>query len=160
MFVAGFWIVATPIFVGIGYGVKELNSYVAYVSRRVLNSRYTKFGLNRLRGQRVNLEHTDRQTHRQTDTHSLLFIRFIMKKIEFITIIIECLVFASSNCSKSVFNIVVTRITRVLILQYASRPWFISIIERLVHIYILANRQMYRCINLKNSNKAITFKTG
>jgi hypothetical protein len=27
-----------------------LNSYVAYVSRRVLNSRYTKFGWNRLRG--------------------------------------------------------------------------------------------------------------
>jgi hypothetical protein len=45
--------------------VKELkrkNSYVAYVSRRVPNSRYTKFGLNRLRGQRVNLEHTDRHT--------------------------------------------------------------------------------------------------
>jgi hypothetical protein len=31
-----------------------MNSYVAYVSRRVLNSGYTKFGLNRLRGQRVN----------------------------------------------------------------------------------------------------------
>jgi hypothetical protein len=31
-------------------GVKELNSYVAYVSRRVLNSRYTKFGWNRLKG--------------------------------------------------------------------------------------------------------------
>jgi hypothetical protein len=31
-----------------------MNSYVACVSRRVLNSRYTKFGLNRLRGQRVN----------------------------------------------------------------------------------------------------------
>jgi hypothetical protein len=31
-----------------------MNSYVAYVFRRVLNSRYTKFGWNRLRGQRVN----------------------------------------------------------------------------------------------------------
>jgi hypothetical protein len=39
-----------------------MNSYVAYVFRRVLNSRYTKFGLNRLRGQRINLEHTNRQT--------------------------------------------------------------------------------------------------
>jgi hypothetical protein len=39
-----------------------------------MNGRYTKFGLNRLRGQRVNLEHTDTQTH----THSLLFIRFRM----------------------------------------------------------------------------------
>jgi hypothetical protein len=27
-----------------------MNSYVAYVFRRVLNSRYTKFGCNRLRG--------------------------------------------------------------------------------------------------------------
>jgi hypothetical protein len=26
-----------------------MNSYVAYVSRRVLNTRYTKFGWNRLR---------------------------------------------------------------------------------------------------------------
>jgi hypothetical protein len=34
-----------------------MNSYVAYVCRRVLNSRYTEFGWNRLRGQRVNLEH-------------------------------------------------------------------------------------------------------
>jgi hypothetical protein len=50
MFVIGFWIFATPNLVGIGYGVKELNSYVAYVSRRVLNSRYTKFCWNRLRG--------------------------------------------------------------------------------------------------------------
>jgi hypothetical protein len=41
--------------VGIGQGV-ELNSYVAYVFRRVLNSRYTKFGWNRLRGYRVNLK--------------------------------------------------------------------------------------------------------
>jgi hypothetical protein len=31
-------------------GLKRKNSYIAYVSRRVLNSRYTKFGLNRLRG--------------------------------------------------------------------------------------------------------------
>jgi hypothetical protein len=31
-----------------------MNSYVAYVFRRVPNSRYTKFGLNRLKGQRVN----------------------------------------------------------------------------------------------------------
>jgi hypothetical protein len=31
-----------------------MNSYVAYVFRRILNSRYTEFGLNRLRGQRVN----------------------------------------------------------------------------------------------------------
>jgi hypothetical protein len=30
--------------------VKGLNYYVAYVSRRVLNSRYTKFGWNRLMG--------------------------------------------------------------------------------------------------------------
>jgi hypothetical protein len=30
-------------------GLKRNNSYVAYVSRRVLNSRYTKFGWNRLR---------------------------------------------------------------------------------------------------------------
>jgi hypothetical protein len=53
-------------------GLKRNNSYVAYVSRRVLNSRYTKFGWNRLRGYRVNLEHT----YRQTDTHtlSLLYI--------------------------------------------------------------------------------------
>jgi hypothetical protein len=51
--------------------VEELNSYVAYVSRRLMNSRYTKFGWNRLRGYRVNLDHTDRQT----DIHSLLFIR-------------------------------------------------------------------------------------
>jgi hypothetical protein len=28
----------------------NMNSYVAYVCRRVLNSRYTKFGWNRLRG--------------------------------------------------------------------------------------------------------------
>jgi hypothetical protein len=34
--------------------LKRKNSYVAYVFRRDLNSRYTKFGLNRLRGQRVN----------------------------------------------------------------------------------------------------------
>jgi hypothetical protein len=34
-------------------GLKRKNSYVAYVSRRVLNSRYTKFGLNRFSGQRV-----------------------------------------------------------------------------------------------------------
>jgi hypothetical protein len=46
-------------------------SYVAYVFRRVLNSRHTKFGLNRLRGQRVNLEHTD------TDTHTFAFIYMI-----------------------------------------------------------------------------------
>jgi hypothetical protein len=50
MFLAGFWIVATQNLVEIGYGVKELNSYIAYVSRRVPNSRYTKFGWNRLRG--------------------------------------------------------------------------------------------------------------
>jgi hypothetical protein len=56
-------------------GLKRENSYVVYASYRVLNSRYTKFGWNRLRGQRVNLEHTDRQT----DTHSLLFIRFHYK---------------------------------------------------------------------------------
>jgi hypothetical protein len=31
-------------------GLKRKNSYVAFVFRRVLNSRYTKFGLNRLRG--------------------------------------------------------------------------------------------------------------
>jgi hypothetical protein len=31
-------------------GLKRKNSYVAYVFRRVLNSRYTKFGWNRLRG--------------------------------------------------------------------------------------------------------------
>jgi hypothetical protein len=31
-------------------GLKKKNSYVAYVFRRVLNSRYTKFGWNRLRG--------------------------------------------------------------------------------------------------------------
>jgi hypothetical protein len=53
-----------------------MNSYVAYVFRRVPNSRYTKFGLNRLRGKRVNLEHTNKQTH----THSLLFIRRRKKK--------------------------------------------------------------------------------
>jgi hypothetical protein len=52
-------------------GLKRKDSYVAYVFRRVPNSRHTKFGLNRLRGQRVNIEHT----YRQTDTHSLLFIR-------------------------------------------------------------------------------------
>jgi hypothetical protein len=34
-------------------GLKRKNSYVAYVFRRVLNSRYTKSGLNRLRGKRV-----------------------------------------------------------------------------------------------------------
>jgi hypothetical protein len=44
-------------------GLKREDSYVAYVFRRVPNSRHTKFGLNRLRGQRVNLEHTDTQTH-------------------------------------------------------------------------------------------------
>jgi hypothetical protein len=31
-------------------GLNINNFYVAYVSRRVLNSRYTKFGWNRLRG--------------------------------------------------------------------------------------------------------------
>jgi hypothetical protein len=50
MFLFGFLIVATQNLVGIGQGVKELNCYVAYVSRRVLNSRCTKFGWNRLRG--------------------------------------------------------------------------------------------------------------
>jgi hypothetical protein len=50
------------------------NSYVAYVFRRVPNSRYTKFGLNRLRGQRVNLEHTDRHTDTHTHTHTFAFI--------------------------------------------------------------------------------------
>jgi hypothetical protein len=39
-----------------------MNSYVAYVFRRVPNSRYTKFGWNRLRGQRVNLEQTNKHT--------------------------------------------------------------------------------------------------
>jgi hypothetical protein len=43
-------------------GFKRKNSYVACVFRRVPNSRYTKFGLNRLRGQRVNFENTDRHT--------------------------------------------------------------------------------------------------
>jgi hypothetical protein len=57
-------------------GLKRKNFYVAYVSRRVPNSRYTKSGLNRLGGQRVNLVHTDRHTDTHTDTHSLLFIRF------------------------------------------------------------------------------------
>jgi hypothetical protein len=33
--------------------VKGLNSHVAYVSRRVLNSRYTKFDWNRLRVKRA-----------------------------------------------------------------------------------------------------------
>jgi hypothetical protein len=51
-----------------------MNSYIAYVCRRVLNSRYTKFGWNWLRGQRVNLEHTDRHTHIHTHTHT--HIRF------------------------------------------------------------------------------------
>jgi hypothetical protein len=44
-------------------GLKREDSYVAYVLRRVPNGRYTKFGLNRLRGQGVNLEHTDTHTH-------------------------------------------------------------------------------------------------
>jgi hypothetical protein len=43
-------------------GLKTKNSYVAYVFRRVPNRRYTKFGLNRLSGQIVNLEYTDRHT--------------------------------------------------------------------------------------------------
>jgi transposase len=51
-------------------GLKREDSYVAYVFRRVQNGRYIKFGLNRLRGQRVNLEHTDTQTH----THTFAFI--------------------------------------------------------------------------------------
>jgi hypothetical protein len=34
--------------------LKRKNSYVVYVFRRVPNSRYTKFGLNRLRGKRDN----------------------------------------------------------------------------------------------------------
>jgi hypothetical protein len=63
-----------------------MNSYIAYVCRRVLNSRYTEFGWNRLRGQRINLEHTHRQTDRQTDkqTHIRFYIYIYIYFILFI----------------------------------------------------------------------------
>jgi hypothetical protein len=51
-------------------GLKRKNSSVAHVSRRVQNGHYTKFGSNRLRGQRVNLEHTDRHTFAFIYTHT------------------------------------------------------------------------------------------
>jgi hypothetical protein len=50
--------------------LKRKNSYVAYVFRRVLNSRYTKFGWNLLRGYKELILNIQTDTH----THSLLYI--------------------------------------------------------------------------------------
>jgi hypothetical protein len=62
-------------------GLKRSNCYVAYVFRRVLNSRYTKSGLNRLKGQRVNLVHTDRRTDTFAFIYKILYILILSSNL-------------------------------------------------------------------------------